>query len=97
MRPGLTGAHLLRHEAPAIAPTQEQAIRRHADRSADWIFVACGYEATALEALGASALAPERLSELGAGSVEACGLYTFACSAVPTDVDVGIGERLTPP
>ena len=44
-RPGLVGAHLLRHHTPAIAPTKEQAIRGHADRNADWVFVACGSSA----------------------------------------------------
>jgi len=86
MRPGLTGAHLLRHETPAIAPTREQAIRRHADRSADWVFIACGYDAGAVAALRAAELADERLLAQGAGAEIAAGLHAFACSAVPTDV-----------
>ena len=93
MRPGLTGAHLLRHETPAIAPTREQAIRGNADRRADWVFIACGYDAAALEALRASELAHERLSALGAGAEVAAGLYAFACSAVPGDVGFDPGLR----
>jgi len=83
-RPGLTGAHLLRHEPPAIGATREQEIRANADRSADWIFLACGYESSALEALCASDVSPERLSAY-AGGPAITGLYTLACSATPGD------------
>ena len=65
-RPGVTGAHLLRHGTPDIATTKEQKIRNNADRSADWIFVACGYASAGLVALRHSDLSPERLSKLGA-------------------------------
>src|SRR5262249_2325322 len=50
MRPGLAGLHLLRHEAPAIAPTEEQRIRGLGDRVADWVLVACGYDASQVQA-----------------------------------------------
>jgi len=79
-RPGLVGAHVLRHEAPAIATTKEQQIRDNADRSADHVFVACGYEASALQKLSASHLSAERLSEHGAGPGTVAGLYTLSCS-----------------
>jgi hypothetical protein len=79
-RPGLVGAHVLRHEAPAIATTKEQEIRDNADRSADHVFVACGYEASALQKLSASHLSAERLSEHGAGPGTVAGLYTLSCS-----------------
>lgn len=84
-RPGLTGAHLLRHETPAIGTTREQQIRNNADRSADWIFLACGYEASALETLCTSEVSAERLCEHGAEGPPLIGLYTFACSATPRD------------
>ena len=47
MRPGLVGLHVLRHEAPPLAVTTEQKIRGNADRVADWVLVACGYDAAA--------------------------------------------------
>ncbi|HUR89808.1 MAG TPA: hypothetical protein VMZ74_12030 [Ramlibacter sp.] len=47
-RPGISGVHILRAQAPAIAPTTEQKIRGHSDRVADCIVVVCGYEDAAL-------------------------------------------------
>jgi hypothetical protein len=94
-RPGLTGAHLLRHEAPAMAPTREQAMRRHADEPAQWVYVACGYESSALEALRHAELAPDRLAAHGAEPAAVEGRYTLACSALPTDVEPC--RRFTPP
>ena len=85
-RPGFTGAHLLKHDAPAIAQTIEQKIRGGADRNADWIFVACGHDRTALEALANRELGPASLVELGAAPGQASGLYTLSYSAVPADV-----------
>ena len=41
-RPGLTGSHLLRHEAPPIAQTTEQKIRGSSDRVADWVLASTG-------------------------------------------------------
>jgi hypothetical protein len=45
---GLSGAHLMRHDAPAIAQTTEQAIRGGADRPADRVLLVCGYALDAL-------------------------------------------------
>lgn len=86
MRPGTTGAHLLRHEPPDIAPTTEQKIRHGADQAADWIFMACGYDAAALEALLSTDLAADRLAGHGAASGQVSGLYTVSYSAIPADV-----------
>lgn len=55
--PGIVGAHLLRTQAPATPATEEQRIRGNADREADWIFVATGWDAQALEAIGHPAFA----------------------------------------
>ena len=77
-RPGFTGAHLLKHEAPAIAQTTEQKIRGGADRMADWIFVACGHDVAALEALANTGLTLASPVEIG--------LYSLSHSAVPADV-----------
>src|SRR5829696_7823046 len=56
-RAGLAGAHLLRTDTPAIAPTREQKIRGNADRSADWEFIVCGYDLQVLQALSEETLA----------------------------------------
>jgi hypothetical protein len=84
-RPGLVGAHVLRHEAPAIGTTKEQEIRDNADRSADQVFVACGYDASTLQLLSAADLSAERLSEHGAGPGTVAGLYTLSCSLARGD------------
>jgi hypothetical protein len=86
-RPGLVGAHLLRHETPDIGTTREQRIRNNADRSADWIFIACGYAAAALDALGDSELSAARLAEHGGAADPVAALYSLATSAVRGDVE----------
>ena len=85
-RPGLTGAHVLKHRPPDIATTTEQKIRNEADQAADWIVVVCGYRASALEESAAVDLSDARLSERGAAGPHVRGLYTVACSATSTDV-----------
>ncbi len=79
-RAGFVGAHLLRHEAPAIAPTTEQKIRG-GDRAADWIFLVAGYDREALEALAAGALSPATLAQGGADAGVTAGLYSLRFSA----------------
>ena len=71
---GIAGAHLLKTQAPKIAATTEQQIRGNADREADWIFVACGYDADALSRQGHDALA--------AGTR---GMYSLSLAMVPPD------------
>ena len=46
--PGISGAHLLRAMRPPIAATTEQEIRGNRDGIADWIVLACGYDARIL-------------------------------------------------
>jgi hypothetical protein len=77
---GLSGAHLLQADTPAIAPTTEQAIRGHADRAADWIFIVTGYQAQALRALAQGALSPAALSAAGAGAGSIAALYSLRLS-----------------
>lgn len=86
MRPGLTGAHLLQHETPAMQATTEQKIRGNADRWADWVLVVCGYDRSALEAASDTDLADAALLRHGAAPGPARGLYALACTATPTDV-----------
>ena len=86
LQPGFAGLHLLRHETPSIAPTEEQKIRRNADRTADWVLVACGYVADALRALSERELSSDSLVEMGATPGAERGLYALSCSATPFDV-----------
>jgi hypothetical protein len=84
--PGLAGAHLLRHQNPPLAPTEEQRLRGHADRVADWVLIVCGYEAQALRALSHGELADASLHALGAAAGAERGLYALSCSAITPDV-----------
>jgi len=86
LQAGFAGLHLLRHETPSIAATEEQKIRGNADRTADWVLVACGYEADALRALSKRELCSESLVEMGATPGTERGLYALSCSATPFDV-----------
>jgi hypothetical protein len=83
---GFAGLHLMRHETPPIATTEEQKIRGNADRTADWVLVACGYEADALRGLSERELSSESLIGMGAAPGAECGLYALSCSATPSDV-----------
>ncbi len=84
-RPGCTGAHLLRHEAPAIATTTEQKIRGN-DQFADWVFVVCGYSLEDLRLLQGNELAEAALRAAGAAPGAVSGLYALSHSATPADV-----------
>jgi hypothetical protein len=86
MRPGLVGLHLLRHETPPLAVTTEQKIRGNGDRVADWVLVACGYDASALRALSEAELAEAALIGLGAARGTERHLYGLAYSATPADI-----------
>lgn len=85
-QPGLVGLHLLRHQAPALAATTEQRIRGHADRAADWVVVACGYDLDALRRLEGAELGATALCTLGAVAGGERRFYTLAYAAVPSDV-----------
>jgi hypothetical protein len=84
-RPGLTGAHLLRHRAPPIAQTTEQKIRG-GDRVADWVLVVTGYDAAALRALADGELSVDALAARGAAEFTHA-LHELAYSAVPVDME----------
>ena len=85
-RPGLTGAHLLRHQSPNMAATTEQKIRNEADQVADWVLVVCGYGLASLAKLPDLELSEGHLNERGADGQRVSGLYTVSCSATATDV-----------
>ncbi|CAN7508595.1 hypothetical protein LJR039_003443 [Pseudorhodoferax sp. LjRoot39] len=85
-QPGLAGLHLLRHETPAIAQTTEQKLRGAGDRYADWVLLACGYEAAALAGLADAALSDASLAAMGAAPGVERGMYALAYCALPADV-----------
>lgn len=80
LRAGFAGAHLLRTDAPAIAPTTEQKIRGNADRSADWIFIVNAYDLDVLRRWSDEALAPDALHALGAAPDAVAGWYGLSMS-----------------
>ena len=85
-RPGIVGAHLLQHQTPPMAETTEQRIRNSADRVADWVFVALGYEAPVIETLVHGDLAATPLRVSGAAEGALSGLYTLSHSATSEDI-----------
>jgi hypothetical protein len=85
-RPGIVGAHLMQHQTPPVAQTTEQRIRNSADRVADWVFVALGYEAPVLETLVQTDLAVAALRASGAADGVLAGLYTLSHSATSEDI-----------
>jgi hypothetical protein len=86
MRPGLVGLHLFRHEAPEMAATTEQQIRGDADRVADWVLVASGYNLHALEQLKGGDIKESALRAIGASPGTERHMYSLAYSATPGDV-----------
>jgi hypothetical protein len=83
-RPGITGAHLLQHQRPAIAATTEQKMRG-GDREAEWILIVAGYDARALDQI-AVAEAGAALLEGGAAPGALAAVYDLSTSATPADV-----------
>lgn len=84
-RAGTTAAHLLRTDTPAVGTTTEQRIRGNRDRSADWIFIAGGYDLAALQGLRAGELSDDELSQAGADGTVQAGLYALAHVCTPAD------------
>lgn len=92
-QPGVTGAHLLeRADLGHVAQTQEQRIRGM-DRTADWVFLVCGYDAKALRDLLALELAPDALEKHGAagltqgsGETRVAGLYGVSATLSSTEM-----------
>lgn len=85
LRPGLNGAHLLRHRTPPIATTTEQKLRG-GDAVADWVLLVSGYDLATLRALQQGELAAAALATRGAAPDSVHGLYELAVSAVPADL-----------
>jgi hypothetical protein len=88
--PGLCGAHLLITDMPANIPqTAEQRIRG-GDRTADWILVISGYDASALS----DVVAQEGmdLGLLGNGVSVAPTVGSYALSLAVSAADIGSGS-----
>ena len=79
---GLTSGHLLRTQTPRAAQTKEQQIRGGTDAVADWIVLAFGYDARALEDLSSGELASTSLGISGARH----GFYRLAYAMTPRDL-----------
>jgi len=80
---GTTAAHLLQTESPDIALTTEQRIRGGRDPSADWIFLAGGYDLAALQAFRAGELSDDVLSGRGSEDGIQAGLYVLSHAFTP--------------
>jgi len=95
-RPGLTAGHLLQNQTPKIDTTTEQKIRGGPDPAADWVFIACGYDRSALEQLAASALGDAELVHAGAasGSGFLRGLYALSHSQSADEGGVGTSSGI---
>ena len=85
-RPGTTAGHLLQNQTPQIEATTEQKIRGGPDPAADWIFIVCGYELAALQALLRAELSDGALAAAGAHSGALSGLYALSHSNTSDDV-----------
>lgn len=81
--PGVAGAHLLRHEAPAIAQTTEQAIRGGTDRPADRVLLVCGYAHDALRDIARALVSFSTPGDARDGDWQA---FTLSASAIGDDV-----------
>lgn len=83
LQPGMTGAHLLQTRTPDIAATAEQKIRG-GDQEADWIYLVCGYDRDALEAILSATLDPAVLRSHGAEDVPFARVFTLChCAEHP--------------
>ncbi|MFZ2389158.1 MAG: hypothetical protein WAW69_15280 [Polaromonas sp.] len=85
-RPGFTAGHLLQAQTPALAFTVEQKIRDRGDGTADWIFIVCGYDQSAMEKLRESVLNQDSLVRAGASHAQISAIYTLSHSIVPGDI-----------
>jgi len=86
-RAGVTGAHLLQTRTPPTAEsTTQQKIRGGADRVADWVVLAGGYDPLVLLDLAANELSPPALTEAGALPAQTSGLYRLSYTMTPHDL-----------
>jgi hypothetical protein len=84
-QPGITGAHLLATETPALAATVEQKIRGGADRAADWIVVLNGYDENDLLQFVHTHLGAGELATHGGEGEPVADVFQLSLSMVPAD------------
>jgi hypothetical protein len=84
-RVGVTAAHLLQTQTPHAESTTEQKIRGGADRVADWVLLAAGYDAQALLDLAQNELGPRALAGAGAGPEQTAGLSRLQHTMTPRE------------
>jgi hypothetical protein len=85
-RAGLTGSHLLQTQTPKLESTTEQKIRGGADRVADWIVLASGYDMTALRELMQGELSASALAAAGAQAGQTAALYRLSYAMTASDL-----------
>jgi hypothetical protein len=83
--PRIAGAHLLRHEEPAIAQTTEQKIRG-GDRKADWVIVVTAFDAEALIDVVRKELHADALAAFGVMPGAEVEHYVLSHSATSGDI-----------
>lgn len=96
-RPGISGAHLLCTDTPALAPTTEQKIRGLADRQADWILVVNGYDPQAMRQLAERELSAASLLLAGAEEDSTVGIYSLRLCATPAEARMDASQLQRPP
>lgn len=85
-RPGISGMHLLRHENPAIAVTEEQKIRGLRDGAADWVVLLSAYDGERLRELAAAELSAPALEAIGAAPGSRCATHLLSAALQQADV-----------
>ena len=85
-RPGIAACHLLQTKTPPIATTTEQRIRGGADRVADWIFLATGYDAAVLHELAQAELGPAALMDAGAAPAQISAVHRLSLALASTEL-----------
>ena len=85
-RPGIVGLHVLRHEAPNLAPTTEQKIRGNSDQVANWIIVLSGYDLEVMKKIADEELSEVRLHDSGVITDKPCQVFSLAYTAMPKDI-----------
>ena len=85
-RPGSAAGHLLETQTPRIEATTEQKIRGGIDAAADWVFIACGYDGAALQALADAELSDAALQAAGGRAGAIRGLYTLSHANTAQDL-----------
>lgn len=77
-QPGLSGAHLIVTDTPAMNATAEQKIRGGTDRAADWIYVVNGYAINAVTACDGDILNSAQMRAMTGGGPAWSDVYCLS-------------------